>query len=381
MKVLIAIDSLKGSLSSIDASRAIREGISDVDKAIEVVTVPLADGGEGTVDALIYATQGSLVEKEVTGPLGNKIKAAYGILGDNTVAIEVAAACGLPLVPEEKRNPTLTTTYGVGELIWDAIGRGCRDFIIGLGGSATNDAGFGMLQALGYSFLDAQGNEIGLGGKELSKIRKIDVSNVASVLEECNFRVACDVDNPLFGENGAAYIFGPQKGATPEMVRELDTGLRNFADVTYRDLDRDIQHMAGGGAAGGLGAAFAGFLDGQLLSGTGLLLEALKMEENMADVDLVITGEGRLDNQTSMGKAPLGVANLAAKRGIPVVALAGGVTHQANELNRSGITSFFSIVNEPMTLEKAMDTDVAFNNLRMTTRQLFLLISKLKTVM
>lgn len=379
MKVLIAIDSFKGSLSSFDGSKAITEGIHDVYKRAEIVTVLLADGGEGTVETLVHAKQGKIIEKEVTGPLGTKVLALYGMLeNSNTVVIEVAAICGLPLVPDEKRNPYYTTTYGVGQLICDAIEKGCRDFVIGLGGSATNDAGIGMLQALGYSFLDVNNKEVGYGGYELHKIQTIDAEGVNPALKECTFKVAFDVNNPLYGENGASYIFSPQKGATPEMVKELDAGLKHFAEVTFRELNRDIQNIVGAGAAGGLGAALAGFLDAQLLSGVELLLEILGMEEKLDGVDFVITGEGKLDDQTSMGKAPLGVAQLAAKHGIPVIALAGGVTQQASVLNQLGITSYFSIMNEPMTLGEAMEPRLTFNNLRLITRQLFRLIAAVK---
>lgn len=379
MKVLIAMDSFKGSLSSINCSLAITEGIQDVYKSAEIIQVPLADGGEGTVEALVHATQGEFVEREVMGPLGTMVNAQYGILGNsNTAVIEVAAACGLPLVPLNERNPYYTTTFGVGQLIFDAIEKGCRNFVIGLGGSSTNDAGIGMLQALGYSFLDKNNEEVGYGGYELHKIRAIDTSGSHPSLKKCTFKIACDVNNPLHGENGAAYIFGPQKGATPEMVKLLDKGLEQFSLVTFREFGRDIQNVPGAGAAGGLGAAFTGFLDAQLFSGVDLLLDTIGMEEKLAGVDFVITGEGKLDDQTSMGKAPLGVAQLAAKYGIPVIALAGGVTQQASALNELGITSFFSIMNEPMTLENAMDPSVTFENLRMTSKQLFRLLAAVK---
>jgi glycerate kinase len=375
MKVLIAIDSFKGSLSSLACSKAITEGIKAVIADAEIVAVPIADGGEGTVEALVRSTHGRFVEKNVLGPLGKTIHARYGILGNSdTAVIEVAAACGMPLISEKERNPLCTTTYGVGQLICTAIEQGCREFVIGLGGSATNDAGVGMLQALGYSFLDVNNDEIGYGGSELHKIREIDVCHAHPALESCTFKVACDVTNTLYGENGAAYIFGPQKGATPEMVRELDAGLEHFAQIVSRKLNQDIHHIAGGGAAGGLGAAFAGFLGAQLLSGVQLLLDTVQMEEKMKAADFVITGEGKLDGQTSMGKAPLGIAQLAAKYKIPVIALAGGVTSQASMLNDLGITAIFSITNGPMTLEEAMDPATTIANLRMTTEQIFRLL-------
>ncbi|MDM5153752.1 glycerate kinase [Bacillus sp. DX1.1] len=379
MKVLIAIDSFKGSISSADGSKAISLGIKDVYPNAKIVTLPLADGGEGTVEALVQATGGQFIKKEVTGPLNKKVDAVYGILGDgNSAVIEVAAACGLPLVPSDKRNPSVTTTYGVGELIFDAIEKGCREFIVGLGGSATNDAGIGMLQALGFRFLDQHNEEVGLGGKELRNIHKIDVTHAHPVLKDCTFKIACDVNNPLYGPTGAAYVFAPQKGATAEMVEELDKEIENFAQVALQELNMDIHNIAGAGAAGGLGYAFAGFLHARLQSGIQLVLDLIGMEEKMQGVDFVITGEGKLDGQTSMGKAPLGVAQLAQKYHIPVIALAGGVTEETSILNELGITSYFSIVNEPMSLEKAMDSKVTFNNLRVTTNQLFQLIQAIQ---
>ncbi|MBU8877598.1 glycerate kinase [Bacillus sp. FJAT-29790] len=380
MKVLIAIDSFKGSVSSIDGSKAISLGIKDVYPEAEILTLPLADGGEGTVETLVQATDGQLIEKEVTGPLNEKLKAVYGILGDGkTAIIEVAAACGLPLVHPDKRNPTVTTTYGVGELICDAIAKGCREFVIGLGGSATNDAGVGMLQALGYSFLDQHNEEVGFGGGNLQNIHRIVAADVLPELQDCTFKVACDVNNPLYGPTGAAYVFGPQKGATAEMIKELDKGLENFARIVLHELCIDIHNIVGAGAAGGLGAAFAGFLQGHLQSGIQLVLDLIGMEEKIKDADFVITGEGKLDGQTSMGKAPLGVAQLAQKYQVPVIALAGGITKEAAILNQLGITSYFSIVNAPMTLEEALEPRVTCNHLRSTTNQIFRLIQAVRT--
>lgn len=381
MKVLIAIDSFKGSISSIDGSEAISLGIRDIYPDAEIITLPLADGGEGTVEALVQATDGKLISKEVTGPLNEKVNAEYGILGDRkTAVIEVAAACGLPLVPSDKRNPLVSTTYGVGELICDAVEKGCREFVIGLGGSATNDAGVGMLQALGFTFLNQNKEEIGLGGQELQNIRKIDMTNVLPELKECMFKVACDVNNPLYGPNGASYTFGPQKGATPEMIQELDKGLKNFTEVVLHELSTDIHNIAGAGAAGGLGAAFSGFLKAKLQSGIELVLEITEMEKNMLGVDYVITGEGKLDGQTSMGKAPLGIAQLAQKHKIPVLALAGGINEETSILNELGITSYFSVVNAPMTLEEAMDSKVTYQNLRSTSNQLFRLVKATQSI-
>lgn len=380
MKVLVAIDSFKGSISSINGSKAISLGIKDVFPDAEIKTLPLADGGEGTVEALVHATGGNFIKKEVTGPLIEKVDAVYGILGDKkTAVIEVAAACGLPLVPFNKRNPSITTTYGVGELIRDAIEKGCREFLIGLGGSATNDAGVGMLQALGFSFMNQFNQEIDFGGHGLQNIRKINITNVISELKDCTFKIACDVNNPLYGLNGAAYIFGPQKGANTQMIKDLDKGLENFAQMVNQELGKDIQNIMGAGAAGGLGAAFAGLLDANLQSGIELVAEILDMERNLQGVDFVITGEGKMDGQTSMGKAPLGIAQLAKKHSIPVLALAGSVNEETTLLNELGITSYFSIVNAPMTLEEAMNSNVTFNNLRTTTKQIFRLIQSVQS--
>lgn len=380
MKVLIAIDSFKGSISSVEGSKAISLGIKEIFPDAEIVTLPLADGGEGTVEALVKATNGQWMTKEVTGPLKEKVDAMYGILGDGkTAVIEVAAACGLPLVPIDRRNPFLTTTFGVGELISDAIEKGCRHFVIGLGGSATNDAGVGMLQALGFCFSDEKGKEVGFGGEALKKICSIGMSNVDPILKDCTFEIACDVQNLLYGPTGAAYVFAAQKGATTaEMVQALDEGLKHFAKVVLQEMGQDIQPIAGAGAAGGLGAVFAGFLQGKMRSGIQLVLEITGMEEKMRGADFVITGEGRLDSQTSMGKAPLGVAQFAHQLGIPVIALAGSITNDPSILNNSGITSCFSIVNQPMSLEKAMEVQVTFDNLRLSANQLFRLIKAVR---
>lgn len=378
MKVIVAIDSFKGSISSVEGSKAISSGIKESFPHAEVITLPLADGGEGTVEALLQATGGTRIERKVKGPLAEEKTAVYGILKDGkTAVIEAAEACGLMFISSAQRNPLLTTTYGIGELIIDAIENGCKEFVIGLGGSATNDGGIGMLQALGFIFLDQSGNKVGFGGQALKSIVKIDKSRVTPELLDCNFRVACDVNNVLYGPSGAAYIFGPQKGASPEMVAELDEGLQHFAQVVLEQLGLDLQNIAGAGAAGGLGAAFAGFLNSQLLSGIELIIDITKMEEKMQGATMVITGEGKLDDQTTMGKAPLGVAQLAALYGIPVVALAGAVSADVQRLNDLEITSCFSIVNGPMTLEQAMDPTVTFINLKRTTAQLFRLIQSM----
>lgn len=379
MKVVISIDSLKGSLSSIEAGNAIKEGILQVEKDTNIVIKPLADGGEGTVDALVEGMQGEKRTIEVMGPIGQKLEATYGILKDsNTAIIEMAQASGLPLVPRELRNPLNTTTYGVGEIIKEAMDKGCRNFIVGIGGSATNDAGVGMLQALGFEFYDESGKLVGLGGKVLNHIKSIKINNRIKALDECNFKIACDVNNPLYGPNGAAYIYGPQKGATKEIVEELDRGLINFSQVVKKDLNKDISEIPGVGAAGGLGFAFLGFLNSKLESGVKIILDEIDLESEVKNADIVITGEGRLDNQTAMGKAPIGVAKLAKKHGAKVIAIAGCTTDDAVKCNEEGIDAFFSIVNKVMTMEDAMKKEIAVKNMKATTVQIFNLIKAMK---
>lgn len=375
MKVVIAIDSLKGSLSSVDAGNAIKEGVLEVCPDAEVVVKPLADGGEGTIEALVQGMKGTEYKIEVHGPLGKKVTASYGIIeeGEKTAIIEMAQAAGITLVSKQERNPLYTTTYGVGEIIKDAIHRGCRKFIVGIGGSATNDAGVGMMQALGYKFYDVDGNLLGLGGQILDKIHRIDQTEALKELSECSFKVACDVDNLLYGKNGASYIYGPQKGATEEIVKILDNGLINLSKV----VNNTYENTPGAGAAGGLGYGFMTFLGGKLESGIDIILKEINLEEDIKDADVVVTGEGRLDAQTIMGKAPIGVAKLAKKYSKKVIALGGSLTNDAYKVNEHGIDAVFSIVNEPMTLEKAMESEVAKFNLKMTAKQIFNLMSKL----
>lgn len=379
MKIVISIDSLKGSLTSIEAANAIKKGILSVDNKSDVVIMPLADGGEGTVEALVQGMNGEEKVISVTGPINEKVNAIYGILKEtNTAIIEMAQASGLPLVPGELRNPLNTTTYGVGEIIKEAIEKGCRNFIVGIGGSATNDCGVGMLQALGFEFYDENDNLVELGGKVLNQIKRIKTDNKLKKLDECNFKIACDVNNPLYGENGAAYIYGPQKGATKEIVKELDKGLKNFAEVVKKDLGKDIAHIEGAGAAGGLGFGFLGFLNSKLESGIKIILDEIKLEEVVKDADIVITGEGRLDNQTAMGKAPIGVAKLAKKHGAKVIAIAGCTTPDAVKCNEEGIDAYFSIVNKAMTIDEAMKKENATQNMIETTIQIFNLIKAVK---
>ena len=377
MKVVIAIDSFKGSLSSIQAGQAAGEGIKRVYPEAEVVVRPIADGGEGTVDALIEGLGGERVRVEVTGPLGTPVFAEYGII-DKTAVMEMSAAAGITLVPDGMRNPMNTTTYGVGEMIAHAIGNGCRNFIIGIGGSATNDGGIGMLQSLGFGILDENGNSVELGGRGLSKIAKITLDGALPELSECTFNIACDVTNPLCGELGCSAIYGPQKGADPEMVRTMDAWLMEYAKITKLSLPESDSTLPGAGAAGGIGFAFSAFLGGVLKNGIGLILAETKLEEFVRDSDYVITGEGRLDSQTVMGKAPSGVAGIAKKYGIPTLAFSGCVTKEARVCNEHGIDAFFPIVRGAVSLEDAMNTKNAYCNLADTAEQAFRLIKSVR---
>ena len=375
MKVVVAIDSLKGSLSSIEAGNTIKSAILSVKPDASVIVKPLADGGEGTTDAFIEGLGGEKTELSVTGPLGAPVNAYYGYLPQtNTAIMEMASAAGITLIPENEKNPLLATTYGVGEMIRHAIGKGCRNFIIGIGGSATNDGGIGMLKALGYSFLDENGQDIGEGGQALSKVMSIDASHICPELSECNFQVACDVNNPLCGSNGATYIYGPQKGVTEEMKEELDRGMAHFAQITERVLNNHFSEAEGAGAAGGLGFALLSYLNARLTPGIELILEAIELEKEVQDAYIVITGEGRLDHQTAMGKAPVGVARLAKKYGARVIAFAGSVTKDAGACNDAGIDAFFPIVRGVTTLEEAMKPDNARANMAATVEQVFRLL-------
>lgn len=378
MKVVVAIDSLKGSLSSVEAGMAIKEGILKACDA-KVIVKPLADGGEGTLDVLLSGTGGRKIQTEVTGPLGDKTVAYYGIIdGKKTAVIEIAQAAGIKLVPGDRLNPLYTTTYGVGEIIKDAIMRGCRDFIVGIGGSATNDGGIGMLNALGYEFFDSEGNAVKPVGNDLIKISGISTEKVLRELSECSFRVACDVNNPLFGPLGAARVYSPQKGATPEAVEILDEGLRNFSEVVKKITGKDTASYPGTGAAGGLGYAFLTFLNASLESGIKIIIDVTGLEDDIKDADFVITGEGKLDYQTAMGKAPIGIARLAKKYGRKVIAFGGGVTEDAYKCNEEGIDAVFSILQLPMTVDEAMEYETARKNLVATSYQVFRLISVLK---
>lgn len=372
MRVLIAIDSLKGSLTSMEAGNTIAEGIKRVYPKAELHVSPLADGGEGTAEALTAGLKGSLQSLTVTGPLGAPISAGYGILPDKrTAVLEMAAAAGITLVEPEKRNPMKTTTYGVGELIRDAIKKGCRHFIVGIGGSVTNDGGIGMLQALGFGMLDQKGRQVSFGGEGLSMLHQITAESVMEELKECTFRIACDVTNPLCGPLGASAVYGPQKGADPQMISELDGYLGHFALLAKGLRPSADPEVPGTGAAGGLGYAFLTFTNAVLESGIQIVMEETGLEEHVKNADLVVTGEGCLDGQTVQGKAPIGVAGLAKKYGKPVIAFSGIVKKDAAVCNEAGIDAFFPILRRVGTLEEAMNPKNARENLLETSEQVF----------
>lgn len=373
MKAVIAIDSLKGSLSSIEAGKSIQRGILKVYPDAEVEVRPLADGGEGTVEALTAGMGGKLEEIYVTGPEGQKLKASYGILDGATGIIEMSAAAGITLVTEEK-NPMKATTYGVGEMIIDAIKKGCRHFIVGIGGSATNDGGIGMLQALGYGILNQKGEQVSFGAEGLEEIHTITDDKVIPELKDCTFRIACDVTNPLCGEQGCSRVFGPQKGATPDMIQQMDKGLMHFASISKEKYPQADRNYPGTGAAGGLGFALLTYTNAVLESGIKIVLEETHLEDYIKKADIVITGEGRLDGQTVMGKAPIGVAKIAKKYSKNVLAFSGCVTEDAVICNEHGIDAFFPILREAVPLSKAMDSDYAGRNMEATVEQVFRLI-------
>ena len=376
MRAVIAIDSLKGSLSSIEAGQAIAEGIKKADAKADVVIRPLADGGEGTVEALVCGMNGTLQHVKVTGPLGEPVVCEYGIIDETkTAVIEMSGAAGITLVPDTKKNPLYTTTYGVGEVIRDAIEKGCRRFIVGIGGSATNDGGIGMLQALGYGFLNKDGQQVPFGAIGLKELETITDTYVLPELAECEFKIACDVTNPLCGENGCSAVYGPQKGANPSMIMEMDKWLRYYAAIAREKFPKADLNEPGTGAAGGLGFAFLTFTDAVLESGIKIVLEETKLESYVKGADVVVTGEGRLDFQTAMGKAPVGVAGLAKKFDIPVLAFAGSVTKDATECNKNGIDAFFPILRGISTLEEAMKPENAKQNLTDTAEQAFRLFN------
>ena len=380
MKVVIAIDAFKGSISSVQAGEAVRRGILSACPDASITVLPLADGGEGFMDAVLYGCGGEKRRLKVTGPLGETVDAEYGVDPSHNVAfIETAQAIGLSLIEPQYRDPLNTTTFGVGELINDALDLGCREFLIGLGGSSTNDAGVGMLSALGYCFFDSKGSPAGICGKDVINIAGIDRTGADPRLAECSFVLASDVTNPLCGAAGASFVFGPQKGATPEIVVELDAGLSGFAAVTEMTVSRDFSCVPGAGAAGGLGFAFMAYLNASMRSGVEVVLDAVNMENAVKDADYIITGEGMLDSQTIMGKAPFGVAALAKKYAGVVIALPGSAADNARVCNDYGIDAYFPVVNEPLTLHEAMSAETVVRNLETTAKQVFLLINAVRS--
>jgi len=367
MKIVIAPDSYKESLSALDVATAIESGFREIFPTAEYVKIPVADGGEGTVEAMVAATDGRIVKVAVKGPLGEQAEGFYGISGDEQSAfIEMAAASGLEMVPPAKRDPLITTSWGTGELIRHALDAGVKHIIIGIGGSATNDGGAGMVQALGAKLLDENGQQIALGGAALETLARIDTAQLDKRLAECRIEVACDVTNPLTGKEGASAVFGPQKGATPEMIDRLDKALGHYARVIARDLDLDVLHLAGGGAAGGMGAALYAFCGAELRQGIEIVTDALALDEYVIGADLVITGEGRIDSQTVHGKVPVGVAKVAKRHNIPVIGIAGSLTADVGVVHHHGIDAVFSVIYKVCSLEDALEN--AGENVRMTAR-------------
>ena len=367
MKIVIAPDSYKESLSALDVATAIETGFREIYPHAEYVKVPVADGGEGTVEAMVAATQGHIVQVSVTGPLGEPVNAFYGLSGDMRCAyIEMAAASGLESVPPTRRNPLLTTSWGTGELIRHALDAGVSQIIIGIGGSATNDGGAGMAQALGAKLLSAGQQQIAPGGGALETLARIDLSELDPRLADCRIDVACDVTNPLTGPQGASAVFGPQKGATAAMIERLDRGLQHFAQIIDRDLDIDVLSLEGGGAAGGMGAALNAFCGANLRPGIEIVTDALGLADLVADADLVITGEGRIDSQTIHGKVPVGVAKVAKRFNVPVIGIAGSLTADVGVVHQHGLDAVFSVLYSVCTLDEALANAAA--NVRMTAR-------------
>lgn len=369
MKIVIAPDSYKESLTALEVATQIEAGFREIFPDAEYVKLPVADGGEGTVEAMVAATGGRRVDVEVTGPLGEPIAAFFGLSGDGKRAfIEMAAASGLEQVPTSRRNPLLTTTYGTGELIRCALDHNVKHCIIGIGGSATNDGGAGMMQALGAGLLDARGEQIGYGGAALQHLASIDISQLDPRIKDCLFEVACDVTNPLTGKDGASEVFGPQKGADREMVAQLDNALRHYARVIQRDLAIDVEQVPGAGAAGGMGAALLAFCGAELRQGIEIVTEALGLDALVKEATLVITGEGRIDSQSINGKVPIGVARVAKRYQKPVIGIAGSLTADVGVVHQYGIDAVFSVLYSICTLEEALDD--ATDNVRMTARNI-----------
>jgi len=355
MKIIIAPDSFKGSLTAKEAAASIAEGFADVFPVAEIVQLPIADGGEGTTEILVAATSGKLNSTKVVGPLGDTVNAVWGVFGESeTGVVEIASACGLDMLEPEARNPMLASSFGLGELILAGLNQGVRHFIVGLGGSACNDGGAGMMQALGVKFFDASGEELEKGGGNLHKLSWIDINNLDVRLQQVSFEVACDVDNPLIGEWGASAVFGPQKGANPQMAAELDANLEHYANIIHKAIGKDVSSTPGAGAAGGLGAAFLTFFNAELKSGIDIVLDALKFESHLESADLLITGEGRIDSQSLHGKAPIGIAKRAKQHQCTVFVIAGSVGGDVGLIKAQGIDAVYSVVSEMVTLDEAL---------------------------
>ncbi|MBL7006127.1 MAG: glycerate kinase [Spirochaetia bacterium] len=359
MKIIVAPDSFKGNQTALAVASAIERGMRRYDPTLEIIKIPMADGGEGTVEAAASAAAGKIITAAVSNPLNGIVEAEYAILHDgSTAVIEMASASGLPLVPDNLKNPDKTSTFGTGELIRHALDSGCKKIILGIGGSATNDGGMGAASALGVKFLDANGRETGTTGEDMIKVASIDISRLDPRIQETDILVACDVSNPFYGSSGAAYIYGPQKGATEEQVKSLDRGLRNLAAVIKKSLGKTIDNIPGSGAAGGLGGGLIAFFNARLQSGIDLILDAVEFDKSLENAQLVITGEGKTDYQTAFGKVPAGVAAAAKKRGIPVVCFSGALGSKIEELYSIGITALFSTANREMTLNYAIENSL-----------------------
>lgn len=354
MRIVIATDSFKGSCSTMEVADSIEKGFKKIFKNSNIIKLPVADGGEGTVEALVMGTNGVYEVLDVIGPLGEVVKAKYGIIHQDTAVIEMAEASGLTLIDKNRLNPLITTTYGTGQLIKSAMEKGIKKIYVGLGGSATNDGGVGMAQALGVSFMDGLGNEIGYGGGELSKIQRIDISNAHPLIKETEIIAISDVTNPLYGTSGASYIFGPQKGADKATIEILDNNLKHLSEIIKIQFNMDISDIPGAGAAGGLGAGLIAFCNSPIEPGIEKVLDIVNIDLHLSKADLVITGEGRIDEQSKYGKVPVGVGKRAQKYDVPVIALVGSVGDGAREVYDYGIDAIIDIVNKPMTLDEAM---------------------------
>jgi glycerate kinase len=355
MRILIAPDSYKNALSALEVAKALKAGLLKVFPDAEIELLPMADGGEGTVEALIDATGGQIIKTRVHDPLMRPVESSFGITGDGVAAvIEMASASGIQLINTAERNPWVTTTFGTGELIRAALDKGCRDIILGIGGSATNDCGMGMASALGVKFLDQSGNPVGQGGGMLGEVARIDTSGLDARIRDTKIMVACDVTNPLTGPKGASHVYGPQKGADPEMAEKLDGNLKRFSEVIAEQLGKKVGNIPGAGAAGGLGAGLIAFLDGELVEGVPAIAAKTGLDAAAAKADIVITGEGKIDSQTQYGKTPYGVAQVANRHGKPLIAVAGTIGEGADVLYQKGFDAIVSVLDRPMNLEEAI---------------------------